>query len=110
DLDPFYQEAEERMGGAGEQGPPDLDPRGRPFPLPKLALSSNLARLQEWVTSAGVPTWSQPSAKNSVPYKGRSACCRNDTCSPICPVGAKYSPDATWHALRTCQQGTMLQR
>ncbi|MBC8090194.1 MAG: GMC family oxidoreductase, partial [Phycisphaerae bacterium] len=28
ELDPFYQEAEERMGVAGEQGPPALDPRG----------------------------------------------------------------------------------
>ncbi|HEX6316821.1 MAG TPA: hypothetical protein VFZ73_18245 [Gemmatimonadaceae bacterium] len=83
DLDPFYQEAEERMGVAGEQGPRELDPRGKPFPLPKLPLSYNLEKLQTWVTSAGIPTWSQPSAKNSVPYKGRSACCRNDTCSPL---------------------------
>lgn len=110
DLDPFYQEAEERMGVAGEQGPPALDPRGRPFPLPKLPLSWNLARLQEWVTSAGIPTWSQPSAKNSVPYRGRSACCRNDTCSPICPIGAKYSPDATWRALRSSRRVTLLTR
>ena len=35
------------------------------------------------------------SAKNSIPYKGRAQCCRNDTCSPICPIGAKYSPDFT---------------
>jgi quinoprotein glucose dehydrogenase len=54
--------------------------------------------------------WSQPSAKNSVPYKGRSACCRNDTCSPICPIGAKYSPDATWRALRAANRVTLLTR
>jgi choline dehydrogenase-like flavoprotein len=54
--------------------------------------------------------WSQPSAKNSIPYKGRVACCRNDTCTPICPVGAKYSPDATWRALRGNGRVTLLTR
>ena len=110
DLDPFYQEAEERMGVAGEQGPADIDPRGKPFPLPKLPLSYNLEKLHGWVTTAGIPMWSQPSAKNSVPYKGRSACCRNDTCSPICPIGAKYSPDATWRTLRSGNRVTLLTR
>ena len=36
--------------------------------------------------------WSQPSAKNSRPYDGRSECCRNDTCSPICPIGGEVLP------------------
>ena len=36
DLDPFYQEAEERMGVAGEQGPPDYDRRAADYPLPPL--------------------------------------------------------------------------
>lgn len=100
DLDPFYQEAEQRMGVAGEQGPRALDPRAQPYPLPPLPLSYNLGLLKEWADRAGIACWSQPSAKNSRPYKGRPACCRADTCSPICPIGAKYSPDFTWDALR----------
>ena len=100
ELDPFYQEAEERMGVAGGQGPPDLDPRGRPYPLPELPLSWSLQRLKEWGEKAEIPFWSQPSAKTSVPYRGRPACCRSDTCFPICPIGAKYSPDFTWRWLR----------
>ncbi len=99
DLDPFYQEAEERMGIAGEQGPPEMDPRGKPFPMPPLPLSWNLERLKEWTSTAGITMWSQPSAKNSVPYQGRSQCQRCDTCYPICPTGAKYSPDFTFDAL-----------
>jgi choline dehydrogenase-like flavoprotein len=110
DLEPFYHEAEVRLGVAGEQGPASLDPRSRPFPLPKLPLSWNLERLQAWVADAGIPTWSQPSAKNSVPYKGRNACCRNDTCFPICPVGAKYSPDMSWTPLRASRRVTLLPR
>lgn len=100
ELDPFYQEAEERMGVAGGQGPPELDPRGRPYPLPELPLSWSLQRLKEWGEKAEIPFWSQPSAKASVPYRGRPACCRSDTCAPICPIGAKYSPDFTWRWLR----------
>ena len=100
ELDPYYQDAEERMGVAGEQGPAHLDPRSKPFPMPALPLSYNLEQLRKWTTAADIAMWSQPSAKNSTPYKGRRQCCRSDTCSPICPIGAKYSPDFTWNALR----------
>jgi choline dehydrogenase-like flavoprotein len=99
DLDPFYMEAEQVLGVAGEQGPPAMDPRGKPFPLPMLPLTYNLEQLKGWVNKAGITMWSQPSSKNSIPYDGRPACCRNDTCSPICPIGAKYSPDFTWNRL-----------
>ena len=88
DLDPFYQEAEERMGVAGEQGPPRYDPRSNPYPMPALPLSYNLLRLKEWGERTGIVFWSQPSAKNSIPYGDRAVCCRNDTCFPICPIGA----------------------
>ncbi len=100
DLDPFYQEAEERIGVAGEQGPPELDPRSKPFPQPLLPLTHGLGLLKQWAAAAGITMWSQPSAKNSVAYHGRPPCCRNDTCFPVCPIGAKYSPDFTWNALR----------
>lgn len=100
DLDPFYQEAEEIMGVSGEQGPRDQDVRKKPFPLPALPLTYNLQLLKEWASKAGIAMWSQPSAKNSVEYGGRPQCCRNDTCSPICPIGAKYSPDFTWNNLK----------
>ena len=99
ELDPFYQEAEERMGISGEQGPADLDPRSKPFPMPPLPLTYNLRLLREWTAKAGIPMWSQPSAKNSVPYGGRAICQRCDTCYPVCPTGAKYSPDFTFDEL-----------
>ena len=99
DLEPFYQEAEQRMGVAGEQGPAALDPRSRPYPEPPLPLSYNLEQLKPWGEKTGIAFWGQPSAKNSMAYGSRPACCRNDTCSPICPSGARYSPDFTWNAL-----------
>jgi glucose dehydrogenase len=108
DLDPFYQEAEERMGVSGEQGPVALDPRGKPYPSPPLPVNYNLAQLQAWATSAGIATWSTPSAKNSVPRDGRAQCQRCDTCYPVCPTGAKYSPDFTWNALVSANKVTLL--
>jgi len=110
DLDPFYQEAEEIMGVSGEQGPPDLDPRSKRFPMPPIPLTYNLELLKAWAAKAGIAMWSQPSAKNSTPYRGRAQCCRNDTCSPICPIGAKYSPDFTWSALRRSNSVRLIPR
>jgi choline dehydrogenase-like flavoprotein len=110
ELDPHFQEAEERMGVAGEQGPPELDPRGKPFPQPALPLSYNLQQLREWAARTDIPMWSQPSAKNAVPYRGRPQCCRSDTCAPICPIGAKYSPDFTWNALRSSGRVQLMTR
>jgi len=110
DLDPYYQEAEELMGIAGEQGPAEMDPRGKPFPLPAIPLTYNLVQLREWASKAGITTWSQPAAKTSIAFKGRPACCRNDTCYPICPIGAKYSPDLTWKPLRSANRIRLLTR
>ncbi len=108
DLDPFYQEAEERMGVAGEQGPPTLDPRGKPYPLPPLPVNYNLQQLQGWATKAGIASWSTPSAKNSIAQDGRAQCQRCDTCYPVCPTGAKYTPDWTWDALVASKKVTLL--
>lgn len=110
DLEPFYHEAEVLMGVSGEQGPPAMDPRSKPFPMASYPLTYNLLQLQEWARRAGITTWSQPSAKNSQPYDGRSQCCRNDTCEPMCPIGAKYSPDFTWNRLRAANRVTLYPR
>ena len=87
-----------------------MDPRSKPFPLPALPLTYNLTLLQKWAADAGIATWSQPSAKTSVAFKGRPACCRNDTCYPICPIGAKYSPDMTWTPLRAANRIRLVPR
>ena len=98
DLEPFYQESEERIGVAGEQGPPELDPRSKPYPMPPLSLSYNLEILKDWAAKADIPCWTNPQAKNSIPYKGRAVCCRLDACN-MCPIGARYSPDFTFRDL-----------
>lgn len=91
-MDPYYQEAEERLGAAGEQGPGQLDPRSAPYPMRAMPLTWTLERLKGWIDGAGIPAWSNPVAKNTEPYRGRNVCQRCDTCN-ICPTGAKYTPD-----------------
>lgn len=98
ELEPFFQEAEERIGVAGAPGPEELDPRSRPYPMPPLPLSHNLERLRAWGEKSGIPFWPNPVSKNSKPYRGRNTCVRCDTCT-ICPTGAKYSPDFTFQEL-----------
>jgi len=110
DLDPYYQEAETLIGVAGAQGPAEMDPRGKPYPMPAIPLTYNLELLQDWASKADITMWSQPSAKNSRPYDGRAACCRNDTCTPVCPTGAKYTPDVTWNRLRASKRVTLYPR
>src|SRR3954462_14830675 len=110
DLDPYYQEAEELMGVAGEQGPPDLDPRSKRFPLPPLPLTYNLGLLKEWASKAGIATWSQPSAKTSVPFRGRPQCCRNATRTPRLTIGATYPPELTWQPLRSANRVRLVTR
>lgn len=115
DLDPAYHEAEERMGVAGDPGPVGLEARRGEYPMPGLPLTYNLERLKEWAEVSGVPFQGMPSAKNSEPYRGRAACCRSETCWPICPVGAKYSPEFTFDALEregriTLRTATLVRR
>ena len=109
DLEPFYQEAEERIGVAGEAGPPSLDVRSKPYPMPPVPLSYNQQLLREWGQKSGIPWWGNPVARNSVPYRGRNVCARCDTCL-ICPTGAKYSPDFTFQELLSSKRIELLPR
>ena len=113
-LEPYYQEAEERIGAAGEQGPDPLDPRTSPYPMRAMPLTWTLERLREWIDNAGIPIWTNPVAKNTEPWRGRNVCQRCDTCN-ICPTGAKYSPDFTFAQLLKAerirlQTGTLIRR
>lgn len=94
ELEPYYRDFEERVGVAGEPGPPEYDPRSGPYPMPPLPLSYNLEILKKWGESADIPFWTQPWAKATTTEHGRAVCRRCDTCH-VCPTGAKYTPDLT---------------
>jgi len=96
DLEPWYVQAEIELGVAGDSDYDAGSPRSAPFPMPMIPLASGDEVLKEAFAKHGVRVNANPQARNSVDgYQGRSICCGNATCIPICPVQAKY--DATYH-------------
>jgi len=106
DLEPYYGEAERRIGVCGE---PDGGPRSSPFPMPPVPESVDLTTVRTWAGRAGLDLHAAPYAKNSRPYDGRPACVRCDTCY-VCPTGAKYSPDETLRRLVAAGRVRLLPR
>jgi quinoprotein glucose dehydrogenase len=95
EMERAYGEAEQAIGVSGDPSPHREDRRSAPYPMPGLPLSYTLSKVKSWVEASGLRTTVQPSARNSVEYAGRPSCARCDTCTPICPTGARYSPDFT---------------
>jgi choline dehydrogenase-like flavoprotein len=88
DLEPFYYEAELKMGVSG--APNNGSPRNKPFPMQPVAESYLERRFRERLAPAGLQVISNTTARNSRNYDGRPACCGNNNCMPICPIDAQY--------------------
>lgn len=107
DLEPWYVQAEAELGVAGDSAAEDGSPRSAPYPMPPLPLSSGDLLFQAAARTLGYEVIPTPQARNSVEgYGGRSICCGNGTCIPICPVQAKY--DATHHIDLAVASGAQL--
>jgi len=98
ELEPYLCEAERRIGVSGEASPHPQDKRSKPYPMPPMPLTYNLAQIKDWAEKPGIPYYGCPQAKNTRPYDGRAECQRCNTCT-ICPTGARYSPDYTYKRL-----------
>jgi len=92
DLQPYYFEAERELGVAGGDNP-FLD-RTEPFPLPEFPKSRTDEMYADACEELGITTHPIPHARNSLAYDDRPRCLGFGTCSPVCPIGAKYSGDA----------------
>lgn len=95
DLEPYYQQAEEELGVAGPD-PADEDlgsPRSAPYPMPPLPLSYMDREFAHVLNGNGFHVVTEPVARNYDDYDDRPACCGNNNCMPICPIGAQYSGD-----------------
>lgn len=97
DLEPWYCQAEEQLGVAGQDGEDLGSPRSRPYPLPPIPQTYLDRLVAQAVAGPGLKLKVQPTpqARNSQSYDGRPPCCGNASCIPICPIWAKY--DATVH-------------
>ncbi len=95
ELEQYYVRTEYALGICGPEDPAQQwprAPRSAPYPMPALPLSPGEKRFTEVVRDKlGLNNIHVSQARNSgMPYHGRPACCANNNCVPVCPIGAKY--------------------
>ncbi|MEZ0224831.1 MAG: GMC family oxidoreductase [Alphaproteobacteria bacterium] len=91
DIEPYYTEAEEEIGVAGDSEDHGGSPRSKPYPLPPIPQSYCEKFIADGVKGIGIKFLTRPVARASKPYNGRPQCVGFGTCSPICPSGAQYA-------------------
>ncbi len=106
DLEPWYSEAEQELGVAGDPNAALDAPRSRPYPIPAIPLSYLDRRVAAAVAKLGYTVEPTPQARNSERYQNRPACCGSSSCIPICPIQAKY--DAMVHVTQAERAGAEL--
>ncbi len=106
DLEPWYGKAESELGVSGIDTPGLGAPRSAPYPMPPIPQSYSDKKWDLVAQKLGLEVSPTPQARNSVARQGRPACCGNNSCIPICPIGAKY--DATVHLDRATKAGAQL--
>lgn len=107
DLEPYYHLAEMELGCSGPNDGTDLgSPRSHPYPMDALPLSYNDQSFRDALNPNGFKVVAEPVGRNSVPYDGRPTCCGNNTCMPICPIGAMYN--GVVHVRKAQRAGTRL--
>lgn len=106
-LLPFYEQAERRWGVSGDENHVWGAPRGDvPYQMPPIPRSYMDMRVTEALETLGLHSAPFSHARNSTVFDGRPACCGNNTCVPICPIGAKY--DASVEAAKAEQAGARI--
>lgn len=105
-LEPFYERAEREWGVSGDPRYVWGAPRRGPFPQPPIPPSALDLAVAPVLARLGLSAGLFSHARNSVPFDGRPVCCGNNTCVPICPIGAKY--DASMHVAKAEAAGARL--
>lgn len=93
DLEPYYVRAEEAMGVAGPHDPALQSPpqRSRPYLADSIPWGHGDEVVASVVNPHGYKLVPIPQARMVQPWQGRPACCGNNNCQPICPIGAMYN-------------------
>jgi len=93
DLEPYYVQAEVALGVAGDSLDTHGSPRSQAYPMQAIPMTYGDRRIAKKLLPFGIRTASLPAARNSEAYDGRPACRGNNSCTPLCPIGASYSGD-----------------
>ncbi|WP_259782316.1 GMC family oxidoreductase [Aestuariispira ectoiniformans] len=106
-LVPYYQRVEKRWGVAGSMDFVWGAPREVPYEMPPIPASYMDKQVEKALNKLGLRSGIFSHARNSEIYDNRPVCCGNNTCVPICPIGAKY--DASVHAEKAEKAGTRVE-
>lgn len=96
DLEPYYVQAETKMGVAGSEEMSAVLPRKTPFPLPPHKLTSVDEIMRRAQPGLHVP---MATARASQPTGLRGRCCASARCM-LCPVNAKFTFENGFTSLR----------
>ncbi len=106
ELEPWYLEAEQELGVAGDSKQDLGSPRSGDYPMTALPLTYLDKQVALAANELGLDVHVTPQARNSRTYDGRPPCCGNASCVPICPIAAKY--DATVHVRKAQALGVQV--
>jgi len=107
DIEPYYLRAEHELGVSGDSSDDHGSHRSGSYPMPPLEMLYSDKVISDYLKSQNLTVKVAPAARNSQFYQGRSACCGNNTCIPVCPSGAKYHA-ADIHLKRAIKEGAQL--
>lgn len=93
DLEPYYLKAEHALGVSGDSHDDHGSPRSGAYPMLPIPMSYSDKLIEARLEMHGINVKPFPAARNSRPYQNRPQCCGNNTCTPICPIGAQYCAD-----------------
>jgi choline dehydrogenase-like flavoprotein len=92
-LEPYYTRVEQALGVCGPSDPELQWPpiRSKPYPMGRLPFGPGEQKFTDAAARLGLKNLPAAQARNSgVAYDGRPPCCGNNSCIPVCPIGAKY--------------------
>ncbi len=92
-LEPYYTRVEQALGVCGPSEPELQWPpiRSKPYPMGRLPFGPGEQKFTDAAARLGLKNLPAAQARNSgVAYDGRPPCCGNNSCIPVCPIGAKY--------------------
>ena len=106
-LEPFYEVAEKRWGVAGDPNHVWGAPRKTPYQMPPIPETYLDKQVTKALAKMDLHSAIFSHARNSEIYDNRPVCCGNNTCVPICPIGAKY--DASVDAQKAEEEGARVE-
>ena len=106
ELEPFYGQAEDEIGVAGDSSEALGSPRSTQYPMPPIPPTFVDKTFARALAGTQFEVRATPQGRNSKDRDDRPACCGSASCIPICPVQAKY--DATVHVSLAQKTGAAL--